>query len=117
MTLFSVLVDVHHKEQLVTREEAEDVAAHVWKWDNKWVKLAVFKDGDTAAGIADILDKYGFNHVAQRIRGKCVYSHLCVHMLYRIPSKGHSCISCILCMCVYIDHHGRVLVVVIICSK
>ena len=118
MTLFPVLVDVHHKEQLLTREEAEDVATQIWRWDNIWwVQVAVTKNGDTAARIADILDKYGFKGVAQQIRGKCVYVRLCVHVLYRIPSKGHSCISCILCMCVYIDHHGRVLVVVIICSK
>ena len=74
MTLFPVLVDVYHKERLVTKEEAEMVASDEWRW----VGVAVTKDDVTATRIADILDKYGFNDVARRIRGKCVYSHLCV---------------------------------------
>ena len=78
MTLFPVLVDVYHKEQLVTKKEAEKVASDVWKWDRKWVKVAVTKDASTAAQIADILDKYGYINVAKHIRGKCVYSGLCV---------------------------------------
>ena len=80
MTLFSVLVDVYHKEQLVTKEEAEKVASVEWGWRRglKWVDVAVTKDASTATRIADICDKYGFNDVAQHIRGKCVYSRLCV---------------------------------------
>ena len=78
MTLFPVLVDVYHKEQLVTKEEAEKVAFDGWDWEHRWKKIAVAKDASTAARIADILDKYGFNDVAGHIRGKCVYSHLCV---------------------------------------
>ena len=74
MTLFPVLVDVYHKERLVTKEEAEMVASDEWRW----VGVAVTKDDVTATRIADILDKYGFNDVARRIRGKCVYSCLCV---------------------------------------
>ena len=74
MTLFPVLVDVYHKEQLVTKEEAEKVASDVWEW----VEVVVTKDASTAAQIADILDEHGFNDVAQHIRGKCVYSRLCV---------------------------------------
>ena len=74
MTLFPVLVDVYHKEQLVTKEEAEMVASDEWRL----VEVAVTKDDVTATRIADILDKYGFNDVARRIRGKCVYSRLCV---------------------------------------
>ena len=74
MTLFSVLVDVYHKEQLVTKEEAEKVASDVWMWR----AVAVTKDDVTATQIADILDKYGFNDVALHIRCKCVYSRLCV---------------------------------------
>ena len=70
MTLFPVLVDVYHKEQLVTKEEAEEVAFDQWRW----VEVAVTKGDVTATRIADILDKYGFNDVAQHIRGKCVYS-------------------------------------------
>ena len=74
MTLFPVLVDVYHKEQLVTKEEAEEVAFDQWRW----VEVAVTKGDVTATRIADILDKYGFNDVAQHIRGKCVYSCSCV---------------------------------------
>ena len=74
MTLFPVLVDVYHKEQLVTKEEAKEVASDVWRWG----KLTVTKDSVMAARIADIMDKYGFNDVAQHTRGKCVYSCLCV---------------------------------------
>ena len=66
MTLFAVLVDVYHKEQLMTKEEAEGVSFYFW---NIWVWAAVTKDVDTAVRIADILDKYGFNDVAQHIRG------------------------------------------------
>ena len=55
MTLFPVLVDVYHKEQLVTREEAEKAATDKWQW----VGVAVTKDDAMATRIADILDKYG----------------------------------------------------------
>ena len=78
MTLFPVLVDVYHKEQLVTREEAEKVAFDGWDWERRWKEIAVAKDASTAARIADVLDKHDFNDVARRIRGECVYSHLCV---------------------------------------
>ena len=74
MTLFSVFVDVYHKEQLMTREEADKVAFNV----RGWAQVAVTKDASTAARIADILDKYGFNYIARHIRGKCVFSGLCV---------------------------------------
>ena len=56
--LFPVLVDVYHKEQLVTKEEAEKVASDVKGWE--WKKIAVKKDGITATRIANTLDKYGF---------------------------------------------------------
>ena len=75
MTLFPVLVDVYHKEKLVTKEEAEKAASDVWRWAG----VAVTKDDVTATRIADILDKYGFNDVARRIRGKCVYTLVCVY--------------------------------------
>ena len=90
MTLFPVLVDVYHEEKLVTKEEAEEVTSkgqgyevnlewsQEWRWGQRWVDVAVTKDASTTARIADILDKYGFNDVAQHIRGKCVYSRLCV---------------------------------------
>ena len=71
-------MDVYHKEQLVRKEEAEEAASDVCMWEWRWVDVAVTKDVVTAARIADILDKYGFNDVAQHIRGKCVYSCLCV---------------------------------------
>ena len=74
VTLFPVLVDVYHKEQLVSKEEAEEAASSV----RRWAEVAVTKDVVTAARIGDILDRYGFNDVARHIRGKCVYSHLCV---------------------------------------
>ena len=80
MTLFPVLVDVYHKEQLVTKEEAEKAASDKWEWRRgwKWEKVAVTKDDVTATRIADILDKHGLDDVAQCIRGECVYSRLCV---------------------------------------
>ena len=78
MTLFPVLVDVYHKEQLVTKEEAVRAASDVRRWDRKWAQFAVTKDTSTAARIDDILDEYGFNDAARYIKGKCVYSHLCV---------------------------------------
>ena len=74
MILFPVLVDVYHKEQLVTKEEAEKAASDGWKW----AEVAVTKMFVTATRMADILDKYGFHNVALHIRGKCVYSGLCV---------------------------------------
>ena len=80
MTLFPVLVDVYHKEQLVTKEEAEKTAPDEWEWRRewRWIDVAVTKDASTAARIADILKKYGFIDVARHIRGECVYSCLCV---------------------------------------
>ena len=74
MILFPVLVDVYHKEQLVTKEEAEETASYLWSWRG----VAVIKDYVTATQIADILDKYGLNDVARHIKGECVYSRLCV---------------------------------------
>ena len=74
MTLFPVLVDVYHKEQLVTKQEAEMAG----RSSTNLIDVAVTKDSVTATRIADVLNKHGFNHDAQRIRGKCVYSHLCV---------------------------------------
>ena len=65
MTLFPVLVDVYHKEQLVTKEEALEAPSSAWWWE----KLAVAKDSVTATRVANIMDKYGFNDVAQHIRG------------------------------------------------
>ena len=78
MTLFLVLVDVYHKEQLVTKEEAEKVVSDIWRWERRWAEVAVTKDVVTAARIGDILDEYGFNDAVKYIRGKCVYSSLCV---------------------------------------
>ena len=78
MTLFPVLVDIYHKEQLVTKEEAEKVASDVWGWEWMWVDVAVTKDVVIAARIGDILDTYGWNNGAKHIRGKCVYSSLCI---------------------------------------
>ena len=75
MTLFPVLVDVYHKEQLVTKEEAENALS---RDSFVWVEVAATKDADTAARMADILDKYGFTDDAAHIRGKCVFSCLCV---------------------------------------
>ena len=73
MTLFTVLVDVYHKEQLVTKQEAEMAGR-----SSNLIDVAVTKDSVTATRIADVLNKHGFNHDAQLIRGKCVYSRLCV---------------------------------------
>ena len=82
MTLFPVLVDVYLKEQLVTKEEAQKAASDDcdwrFRWRLEWEKWAVTKDNVNATRIADILDKYAFNDVAQNIRGKCVCSHLYV---------------------------------------
>ena len=74
MTLFPVLVDVYHKEQLLTKVEAENVATD----ERKWIDIAVTKDGVTATRIADILDKYRIDHFAQRIRGKYVLLSMCM---------------------------------------
>ena len=73
MTLFPVLVDVYHKEKLVTREEVDKVASD----DRRWGDIAVIKDVSTATRIADILDEYGCNNVARHIRGKyvCITYH------------------------------------------
>ena len=73
MTLFPVLVDVYHKEQLVTKEEAEKVASDEGGWRLRWAEVAVTKDVVTTTRIADILDEYGCNNVVRHIRGKCVY--------------------------------------------
>ena len=78
MTLFPVFLDVYHKEKLVTKQEAEDAASKGGDWECRWKEIAVAKDASTAARIADVLDKHGFNDVARHIRGKCVYSRLCV---------------------------------------
>ena len=75
MTLFPVLVDVYHKEQLVTKEEVVMIASR----EGSWVEVAVTKDVSTTTRIADIFDKYGLNDVAQYIRGECVFSYLCVY--------------------------------------
>ena len=80
MTLFPVLVDVYHKEQLVTKEEAEKVASYSWRWRG----VAVTKDDVTATQIADILDKYGFNDVARHIRGVCTLVYV-----YRYCTGSH----------------------------
>ena len=83
MTLFPALVDVYHKEQLVTKEEAEKIASNKWRWEN----VTVTKDVVTAARIGDILDNYGFNDVTQHIRGVytlvCVYKHCTGSLLKR----------------------------------
>ena len=83
MTLFPALVDVYHKEQLVTKEEVEKVASDEWSGHSRWGKLAITKDNHTATIMADILDKYGIDRAARPIRGKCVYSHLCVYNPYK----------------------------------
>ena len=58
---FPALVDVYHKEQLVTKEEAEKAASDEWRWRD----VAVTKDASTAARIADILDIHGFHNFAE----------------------------------------------------
>ena len=77
MTLFPVLVDVYHKEHLVTKEEAEKAASDGWKW----AEVAVTKTFVTATRMADILDKYGFHNVAQQIRGMCVLLSVCINIV------------------------------------
>ena len=81
MTLFPVLVDVYHKEKLVTKEEVDKVASD----DRRWGDIAVIKDVSTAMRIAEILDKYDrrYNIFARHIRGKYVCItyrtvHVCV---------------------------------------
>ena len=78
MTLFPVLVDVYHKEQLVTKEEAENVGSLPCEWEWRWVNIAVTKDASTTTRIADIMDEYYFIGIRQHLRGKCVYFCLCV---------------------------------------
>ena len=86
MTLFPVLVDVYHKEQLLTKDEADKVASYAWGWE--WRHIAVTKDANTSTRIADILDKYGFNDVAQRIRGKCVLLSVCMNTVQDLFGKA-----------------------------
>ena len=57
MTLFPVLVDVYHKEQLVTKEEAQKIASGCGGGGG--IKLLSPKMLAPATRIADILDKYG----------------------------------------------------------
>ena len=84
MTLFPVLVDVYHEEQLLTKNEAKEAASDQRRMEPRlewrWINVAVAKDDITATRIANILDKKSarFNDVVQHIRGKCVYSRLCV---------------------------------------
>ena len=75
MTLFPVLVDVYHKEQLVTKEEAEEVASGCMEVETKLLSPKMLV---TATRIADILEEYGFNDVVGPIRSECVYSRMCV---------------------------------------
>ena len=78
-------MDVYHKEQLVTKEEAENVASIAWRWED----VAATKDGDTIARIVDIFDKYGLNEFAHEfIRGKCVNTpSVCTITVPYTPSK------------------------------
>ena len=82
MTLFPVHVDVYHKEQLVTEEEAEEAASDVWRWEERWewrwVEVAITKDVVTAARIGDILEKHECNK-AKYIRGTQVCTLICVY--------------------------------------
>ena len=120
MTLFPVFMDVYHKKKLVTKEEAEKVTSTECMmgldWKSNWADVAVTKDPSTAARIADILAKHS---VVRHIRGKCVYSRLCVLILYRIPLERHNnleffrCMlhSCISYVCELIDGTVDVLVI------
>ena len=78
MTLFPVLVDVYHKEQLVTKEEAEKVASDEWRWEWRWIDVTLAKDVYTTTKITNTLERHGFSDVALHIRGECVFSRLCV---------------------------------------
>ena len=69
MTLFSVLVDVYHKEQLLTKEEAEELASGRRSWDLWWEGIAVTKDASSSARIADIMYKHGCIDIAQLFGG------------------------------------------------
>ena len=71
-------MDVYHTKQLLTKKEAQNVASDNGCWGSRWRQVAATKDASTAASIADILDSYGFIDDAQCIRGKCVYSCLCL---------------------------------------
>ena len=89
-------MDVYHKEQLLTKEEAEKIVSDEWKW----VDIAGTKDSATATRIADILDMYGFDRDVQSIRGECVYKYcIILNVVYCIHA------SFVLSVCVYIDHY------------
>ena len=107
MTLSPVIVDVYLKEQLVTKEEALKAPSSAWWWE----KLAVTKDSVMATRIANVLDKSGFNDVAQHIRGtvnvkifaffiNTVQDPLKGMIILNISCMLHSFISCTHCMCV-----------------
>ena len=109
MTLFPVLVDVYHKEQLVTKEEAKNVASDEWRWQWRWGNVAATKHVSTTTRMADILDKYGFNDVARHIRGKCVYRCLCVYTVQdsfgkRTVLNHAEFMHLVLSVCVYMNH-------------
>ena len=63
----------------MTKEEAGEIASDAS--GRRWEEIAVTKDVVRATRIANILDKYEEKNVAQHIRGKCVYSCLCVQIL------------------------------------
>ena len=77
--IFLVLVDVYHKEQLVTKEEADEAATDAWDWQRSWQKVAITKDVSAAKRLADILVKYGFKICAQNVAGEFMFSCPCIN--------------------------------------
>ena len=104
MTLFPVLVDVYHKETLVTKEEALKALSSAWWWE----KLAVAKDSVMATRIANVLDKSMMLHNTLEVRTLSVYTFAFISTVWD-PLKSmiilniicmlHSFISCTHCMC------------------
>ena len=67
MTLSAVVVDVYHKEHLLTKEDVEKVN----KCRMQWSEALPSKDAATATRISKILDKHGFEKKGQMMRGQC----------------------------------------------
>ena len=67
LTLSVVIVDLHHKENLLTRKEIEETFR--FQHQMNWHKVLPSKDATKVARIADIMDKHGLEEDVREIRG------------------------------------------------
>ena len=71
------LIDLYHKEQLLTNEEGADFQGPIGKW-----RKAVVKDNYTAGKICNVLRKYKYYDEEMMIQGSgpceaCVHEWAC----------------------------------------